>query len=85
MKKFKEAILITKENFVDIALMPCVRGITREKVLCQGISNAFFEPVLRIEVGNESGTIGDYLVKDVCGNFHIMNSLDYQRQKDEIL
>lgn len=85
MKKYKEAILITKENFFDLALMPCVRNITKKEVLRQGVSSAFFEPTLRIEVGNDSGTVGDYLVKDICENYHVMTAFDYERVKNDVI
>lgn len=85
MKKYVKAIKIERENFAEVALMSCVREISKTQENIQGISSMFLMSVLRLHVGNDIGRIGDYLVLDVCDNWHVMTEFDYNRVKDETI
>lgn len=85
MKKYVKAIKIERENFVEVALMTCVREVSKVEEKVVGISSSFNVPVLRLHVGNDIGRIGDYLVLDVCDNWHVMTEFDYNRVKDETI
>lgn len=85
MKKYKRSIEITNENFVEISLMPCVRDVRKCFEVREGISSMFTAPVLRLYVGNGNGEIGDCLVEDACGNWHIMTKFDYENVKNQTI
>lgn len=85
MRKYKQAIhksqivqkiKIENWNIGSLIYLPCVTGILK-------IDS---RPIVFVQVdgkGRGSAFIGDWLLEDVCGNWHVMTDEEYQKHKDD--
>lgn len=88
MKRWKKSIELREDNFVQVAKMDFVTGISKEKEDCHvymgGLTCSLFSSVgLYIHVGDVKAGIGDWLVQDVCDHWEVMDAAKWERRKDE--
>jgi len=88
MKRWKKSIELREDNFVQVAKMPFVTEISKEKEDCRvymgGLTGSLFSSVgLYVYVGNVKAGIGDWLVQDVCDHWEVMGAAEWNARKDE--
>lgn len=87
MKRWKKSIELREDNFVEVAKMPFVTGIS--KYVQEGYTSyGGLETVptriyLYVRVGDVKACIGDWLVQDVCDHWEVMGAAEWERRKDE--
>lgn len=85
MRKYKQAIQIGN-NITDIFNLPCVERIEKERTVIKSVVDLdyieFTDVVYTLKDGTHAGK-GNWLLQDVCGNWHVMTDEKYQKHKDD--
>lgn len=88
MKKYRKAIQVG-DNIAEIMMLPCIRECEKEVIdyhnHYENGSSEYFRDINFIYTTLDGKLVhcGDYIVQDVCENWHVMKPQEYASKKNE--